>query len=178
MTARLFFVILALNLPLHAQQNTNADPWHLFRYFTGQWQGHETGKSGIGKGERTYEFILGGTYLLSRNTSTFEPQEKNPKGEVHQDWTIFSRDNNAGSFAVRQFNSEGFVNEFVLDTAASGEKTFVFVSWSSENAPPGLRARLTFTLKDANHFEELFELAPPGKGYSEWLRNHWERVLE
>ena len=149
--------------------------WDRLEYFKGDWKGHETGRSGIGVGTRTYSYILGNKYMLSKNQSKFEPQEKNPKGEVHQDWTIFSYDNGRKTVAMRQFNSEGFINTFTLDTLTSTSETMIFVSESSENAPPGLRARLTFLLKNGDEFVETFELAFPGKDYSQWLRNEWTR---
>jgi hypothetical protein len=176
MRKTIFALLLLLNAPVLGQEKNNEIAWGAFDYFRGQWLGHETGKAGVGKGERTYEYILGGRYLLSRNKSTFEPQEQNPKGEVHEDWAIFSRDKNRNTFVIREFNSEGFVNEFTLDTSSSGENTFVFVSEKSENAPPGLRARLTFKLENENHFTEIFELALPGKDFTVWLQNFWRRV--
>lgn len=41
---------------------------------------------GTSQVEREYEFVLTGTFLFVKNKSTYAPQEKNPKGEVHEDW--------------------------------------------------------------------------------------------
>lgn len=142
----------------------------------GRWEGRETGQSGAGKGQRTYRLILGGRYLQSQNISRFEPQEKNPQGETHEDWTFFSYDRARKRIVVRQFNIEGFVNQFVHEPAAGGGQTFVFVSESTENAPAGMRARLTYELKSRDAFEEVFELALPGKEFEVYMRNHWQRV--
>ena len=168
------FILAALASLLSAQQTNSEDVWKPFRYFAGSWDGHETGKVGIGKGERTYRFILGTKYLFSNNRSTFEPQEKNPKGEVHQDWTFFSYDRLAATYVMRQFNSEGFVNRFRLE-GGTADKRLVFVSQASENAPPGLRARLTYEIKDNKRFTETFELAMPGRDFELLLTNHWTR---
>ena len=116
-----------------------------------------------------------GTYLYIKNTSTFEPQEKNPKREVYEDWTIFSCDQNRKKFAVREFNIEGYVNQFTLETLSKDNRNFVFVLESSENAPPGLRARLTYEIKNENEFIEIFEIAMPGGDFSEWLKNYRRR---
>ena len=142
----------------------------------GEWNGHETGAAGVGKGSRSYKFVLGGRYLHSRNTSRFAPQEKNPKGETHEDWTIFSFDRSRRRIIARQFNSEGFVNHLVQDLSNGDPRTLVFVSESSENAPPGLRARLTYLLRSDAALEEVFELAMPGKDFVVYLRNSWKRA--
>ena len=109
------------------------------------------------------------------NVSRFEPQEKNPNGETHEDLTIFSRNENRNLFVIRQFNIEGFVNTFVLDTLKSDNRNFVFVSESSENSPEGLRARLTYKISNKDEFTEFFELAFPEKEFEIWLRNFWRR---
>lgn len=161
-----------------AQENPREPLWGPLQSLVGQWRGHETGVAGEGKGERVYEFILGGRYLLSKNISRFEPQERNPKGEVHQDWAIFSYDQNRDALIAREFNSEGFVNRLVQDKQASDESSLVFVSEASENAPPGLRARLTLRIKSRDELEEIFEIALPGKDFAVFLRNYWTRWRE
>jgi len=49
-------------------------------YFVGAWDDAEYGLAGIGK------------HLYAKNRSRFEPQEKNPKGETHEDRAFFSYD--------------------------------------------------------------------------------------
>lgn len=137
-----FFLLLAI-IPcfLFAQETNNI--WGPMRYFKGAWKGHETGRAGIGEGERVYEFIMNETFFHFKNVSKFKPQEKNPKGETHEDWMIFSYDSGREKFVARSFNIEGFVNQFVADSISADGRYFRFTSESSENAPPGLRARLT-----------------------------------
>lgn len=114
--------------------------------------------------------------MLCQNTSTFKPQEKNPKGEVHRDWAIFSYDRAEKAFVIREFNVEGYVNHYVLDAKASDARRLVFVSRSSENAPAGLRARLTYHVKSEVEFEEIFEMAPAGKEFEVYLTNYWKKT--
>ena len=57
----------------------------------------------------------------------------------------------------------------------------IIISFSScpesvENAPPGMRAKVTIEIKDENEFLETFNLAFPGKDYEEFLRNTWTRL--
>jgi hypothetical protein len=160
---------------LGQEKINNSNLWEPFIFFLGSWSGHETGKAGIGKGSRTYQFIMDSTYIFAKNISRFEPQEKNPKGETHEDWAFISYDNNRKKFVLREFNIEGFVNHYVLDSLSDDHKTFIFVSESSENAPSGLKARLTYKIENDDAFVEIFELAFAGKDFSEWLKNFWRR---
>jgi hypothetical protein len=88
--------------------------------------------------------------------------EKNPKGEVHEDLGILSFDTARGRIVLRQFHTEGFVNEYVQDVGASS-KRLVLVTEAIENIPSGWRARETYSVPGPDEFEEIFELAAPGK---------------
>ncbi|MCB0282249.1 MAG: hypothetical protein KDF60_06690 [Calditrichaeota bacterium] len=172
------YLILLFLFPvlLLAQQNEMEDLWQHYDYFAGKWQGHETGKAGIGQGSREYRFIMNRTYLYQENTSRFEPQEKNPKGETHSDHAYFSYDQGRQTFILREFNSEGYVNYYALDSTMSDSQKLVFVSEKSENAPPTLKARLTLEIKNRDEFIETFELSFKDNNYNEWLKNYWTRL--
>ncbi len=143
-----------------------ADVWAPFRFFVGSWAGQGEGSPGMGKGAQTFEFILRGTFLHVRNKAVFDPQDKNPQGEVHEDWGVFSYDKARETFVLRQFHVEGFVNQYVLEHPVPDAKTFVFVSEAIENIPPGFKARLTYKILDADTFEQSFDLAPPGQEFT------------
>ena len=143
-----------------------ADIWAPFRFFVGNWLGQGEGTPGVGKGVQTFEFILRGTFLHVRNKAVFDPQDENPKGETHEDWGIFSYDKARKVFVLRQFHVEGFVNQYVLETAPSEGRTFVFVSEAIENIPAGFKARLTYRVLDPDRFEQTFDLAPPGREFT------------
>jgi len=64
-------------------------------FFLGEWDRDETGKAGVGVGFRTYRRVVGDRFVELRNTSTYQPQELNPDGEVHEDLGIFSYDDSA-----------------------------------------------------------------------------------
>lgn len=145
-------------------------------YFLGSWTGHETGRSGVGRGERTYEMILGDQYLFANNTSTFEPQPQNPQGEVHQDWALYSYDRGRRAFIAREFHVEGFVIRLALVEHETDQRTFVFLSEAIENAPDGMRARLTWKIEGPDRFVETFELAMPGEDFEVFLTNTWSRT--
>jgi len=104
--------------------------------------------------------------LKVTNKSIFEPQEKNPKGEIHEDFGFFSFDTIRKKFVFRQFHGEGFVNQYVLDSISDDKKTLTFVSELIENAPPGLKAKLSYTVLNDNEFQLSFELAFPGQEFA------------
>jgi hypothetical protein len=108
--------------------------------------------------------VLGDRFVEETNRSVYPPQEKNPKGEIHEHRSFFSFDNARKTVVFRQFHQEGFVNQYVLEpTTKPG--TLVFVSEALENIPRGYKARETYTLIGADEFEEVFEIAEPGKDF-------------
>jgi hypothetical protein len=170
----IFFLIFFTSFSF-AENEPDSKSNNPFEYFVGSWIGEETGKSGNGKGEREYQFILDNNFLFQKNTSTFQPQEKNPKGEVHQDWAFYSFDRTREKYILREFHSEGFVNQYVLDSLSADNKTMIFISEGIENVPKGWRARVSFMIQNENEFDETFELAAPGKDFTTILKNKWRR---
>lgn len=169
-----FLFIPAMLLAQDADQKSDTkDVWEPLRFFVGEWTGDISGMPGEGTGERSYQFIMDGTYLEFHNKGTFEPQEKNPKGEVHLDQGMFSYDKARGKFVVRQYHSEGFYNQYLIDSISEDNKTMVFVTESIENGPPGMRARYRITIDSPTEFTEIFELAFPGKEFGVCLTNRW-----
>lgn len=143
--------------------------------FIGRWQGTSEGQPGNGTVEREYTRVLAGRFVEVRNRSVYPPQERNTKGETHEDIGIFSADRARKRIVFRQFHVEGFVNQYVQE-AESPARTLVFVSEAIENIPDGYRARETYTIVAADEFEEVFELAPPGKPFELYSRTRLKRV--
>jgi hypothetical protein len=171
------FAVLVLLIPvaLLGHEKTSESDLEALEYFAGEWAGECSGKAGDGVGERTYEFVMDGGYLYARTVMRFKPQEKNPEGEVHEDWSLFSYDGNRDILIAREFNIEGFVTRYVLDSLSSDNKTIVMISEDIESGPPGLSARLTYQIKGDNEFMEIFELSFSNTEFSCWVSSHWER---
>lgn len=165
----------SIAVPAAAQQGETPDRWSAFEFFIGAWTGEESATFGDGRGQRTYELVLQDRYLLSRNRSIFPPQDRLPDGDDHEDWTVVSYDDDRDTYVLRQFNSEGFVNTFVLDAASTPPERLVFVLEASENAR-GTRATLTVTRTNADSFEEVFDLTLPGATDSITIRGRWTRA--
>ena len=150
--------------------------WTPFNYFIGGWQSAGEGQVGHSRVERKYEFVLNSKFLFVRNKSTYESQEKNPKGEVHEDWGVVSYDKARETYVFRQFHVEGFVNTYVLDTLAEDGQTISFVTEGIENIPPGWKARETYQIRGPDEFIEVFELAGPGKDFEVYTENRFKRI--
>jgi hypothetical protein len=141
----------------------------------GRWTGTTEGQPGNGTVERDYERVLNNRFIQVRNRSTYPPQEKNKKGETHEDVGLFSFDTGRKRIVLRQFHTEGFVNQYVLDPASAPAK-LVLVTEAIENIPAGWRARETYVLTGTDQLEEVFELAPPGKEFELYSRSRLTRA--
>ena len=141
----------------------------------GKWQGTSEGQPGNGTLTREYRAVLRDRFIEETNRSVYPPQEKNPKGEIHEHRSFFSFDNARKTVVFRQFHGEGFVNQYVLEpTTKPG--VLVFVSEAIENIPKGYRARETYSFLGENELEEVFEIAEPGKDFVLYSRARTKRV--
>ena len=157
---------------LSEQQASSKAAFDPLAFFVGHWTGTTQGEPGKGTGVRVYEFVLGNKFLRLHNKSVYPPQEKNPKGEVHEDIGFFSHDKSRQKFVLRQFHQEGFVNEYVEQQRSTDGKTFVFVT---EKTPNGWRARETYKIINQDEYSEIFEPAPPQKEFGLYSESHWKR---
>jgi hypothetical protein len=146
------------------------------KFFEGHWLGTTHGEPGYGKGERDYEFVLRGNFLRVSNKTVYPKQEKNPKGQVHEDLGFFSYDRQHKKLLLRQFHVEGFVNEYVERESTNDGKTLVFETERIENLPDGWRARETYKILSQEEYIEVFELAPPQKEFAIYAESRWKRV--
>lgn len=176
---RLFCLLMLSSGALLAQEKDTPKEtqsvWEPLQLFVGTWEGTGEGQWGTSKVEREYRFVLNGDFLHGKNKSTYEPQEKNPKGEVHENWDFFSYDAVRQKYVLRQFHVEGFVNQYVLDSIAEDGKTLVFITESIENIPAGWRAKETYNFLSDDEFTETFELAAPEKEFEVYVENHFKR---
>lgn len=156
-------------------QTDQRDGWEPFKFFVGSWVGTGKGQPGVSKTEREYRFVLNGRFLHIQNRSVYEPQAKNPKGEVHEDWGLLSFDKGRKQFVLRQFHAEGFVNQYVQSGIAPDGKSFAFTTEQIENIPAGWRARETYRIVSPDEFVEVFELAEAGKGFEIYTENRYRR---
>jgi hypothetical protein len=153
-----------------------ADPLQSLVFLVGRWEGTSTGEPGSGTLQREYTRVLNSKFIQERNRSVYPPQDKNPKGETHEHFSVFSFDKARQRAVLRQFHTEGFVNQYVAETASAEAGRIVFTSEAIENIASGWRARETYTVIGPDEFEELFELAEPGRSFEVYSRARLKRV--
>ena len=157
---------------------TNVDHWKPLRFFLGSWTGTGAGKVGVSTVQRTYAFVLGDQFIRLTDRSVYEPQEKNPKGEVHEEIGFFSYDRARETTVFREFHVEGYVNQYVLEAWNPAAKKLIFVTEATENVPPGMQARTTYVILDDNRFRETFELLMPDGAWACFITAELERARE
>ena len=151
------------------------DPFARVSFLVGRWEGSSEGQPGAGKVTREYSLTLNGKFIRVQNRSEYPVQDKNPKGEIHQDEGFISFDRNRKKLVLRQFHVEGFVNQYVEDDS-SFPSHIVFATESIENIPAGWRARETYVVLGPDEFEEVFELAEDGKSFELYSRARLKRI--
>jgi hypothetical protein len=174
MKAVIAVLLAALGMTTAPLQPAAEDPLAPLDRLIGRWQGTTDGRPGKGTVEREYTRILSGRYVQENGLNVYPPQEKNPKGERHEEMGIFSFDRARKRIVFRQFHVERFVTQYVQEPSAAGEP-LVFVTEAIENIPAGWRARETYTFINADEFEEVFELAESGKPFEVYSRSRLKR---
>lgn len=160
---------------IESAQATEADPLQRLAFLVGRWEGTSEGQPGAANVQREYTRILNSRFIRGQNRSVYPPQEKNPKGETHENLDFFSFDTSRRRAVLRQFHVEGFVNQYIADLDPRLSK-LEFTSEAIENIPSGWRARETYLVLGPDEFEEIFELAGPGKPFELYSRAHLKRV--
>jgi hypothetical protein len=172
LTVATAIVVCAQGLPA---QPPAADPFARVAFLIGRWEGTAEGQPGTGTVRREYSRVLNGRFIHVRNRSEYPPQQKNPKGEIHEDEGFLSVDRARKALVLRQFHVEGFVNQYVEDSASTPSR-LVFTSEAIENIPAGWKARETYIVLGPDAFEEVFELAEAGKPFEVYARSKLTRV--
>lgn len=161
--------------PTPTSSPAKPDPWQPMRRLLGSWEGGSQGEPGSGKSEREYRFTLKDRFIQVNGKSTYPPQEKNPKGEVHEEVGFVSYDKAAKKLVIRQFHVEGFVNHYVLDSVSEDGRTLVFTTVAIENIPSGWKGRETYRIVGDDEFVETFALAEPGKEFATYSETRFRR---
>ena len=95
---------------------------------------------------------------------------------MHHHLGFISYDRKRTTLMLRQFHEEGFVNLYALNQTASSPALLIFESEHFENFDNSWKAKETYEIISNNEFIETFELAPPGKAFEVYSRNHFKRA--
>ncbi len=154
-----------------------SDVFSKLDFVIGSWVGEGTGfGNSKSKIESSFKLAMNGKYVEVINDSKFELTEKKPKGENHIDKGFISYDKSRNKIIYRQFNIEGFVNQYTLVDSLSNGSRLLFETETIENFPPGGIAKLTINKIDENNIETIFDVAMPEKGYACFGTNKLKRV--
>ncbi len=161
-TLIVLFVVL---IPIFSfSQNSNFES---INFIIGDWAG--TG-SGFGNNKSTiessFQLSMNEKYIEVVNESRFDPTDKNPEGEHHIDKGFISFDKQRKLIVYRQFNIEGYINQYLLNESKSNDSLLIFETETIENFLPGGKARWIITKTSENQIKTTFDVSFPNKEYS------------
>jgi len=114
---------------------------------------------------------MGGNYIEINNESRFDPSESNPEGEHHIDQNFISFDKDRNTIVFRQFHSEGYVNQYILNDSLSNDSIVIFDTEIIENLAEGGKARWTIKKISTTQIETIFDVSFSNDEYSCFGRN-------
>lgn len=167
--------VLSSNGAIGAQAPAPANDLSALSFFLGRWEGTAEGRPGKGTATREYVSELRSKIMHAKHRGVYPPQPANPKGEVHEDLGIYSFDSANKRVRFRQFHVEGFVIHYVQEPDTK-PGTWIYTSEAIENIPKGYRSRETHVRLGPDEFEEIFEMADPGKDFEVYSRTRFKRV--
>ena len=144
-----------------------SNPFDRINFILGEWSGSGSGfgneKSKI---ESSFKLIMDDKYIEVINESRFEPTDKKPEGEHHIDKGFISYDKIRKSIVFRQFNNEGYINQYLLNDSLSNDSLIVFETEIIENFVPGGNARWTIKKINESLIETTFDVSFPNSEYT------------
>jgi len=157
----LFFLLASKSA--HGQIN----PLDRFNFLKGNWSGSGSG-FGNEKSNITSSFhnTMEGKFIEVTNDSKFDPTKNSPEGEHHIDKGFISYDHSRKSIIFRQFNSEGYINQYVLNDSLSNDSLLIFETEIIENFDPRGKARWTIKKISETQIETIFDVFFPNRGYT------------
>jgi len=153
--------ILIFGLVLIAGQSKGqSNSFDKINFMIGEWRGKGSG-FGNDKSEinSSFKLSMDNNYIDVTNESMFEPTKDKPDGEHHIDKGFISYDKSRGKIIYRQFNNEGYYNQYVLNDSISNENILVFETEFIENFVPNGKAKWTVTKINENEIETVFDVS-------------------
>ncbi len=142
-----------------------SDRFEPFDWLVGEWQGYGEFSDRVTFIHKRFAYEVAGVFFVERTLDMFPPPEPSTEFEVHQDFAVLHRNNQTGEFTATTFFVETYVTTAAVRVLEDGQ-SFVVESTSIQNAPPGMRTRMTYRKLAPDELGLLFELAPPGQDYA------------
>jgi hypothetical protein len=163
-------VALGAGMSADAQLNWSAmkgsERFEELHWLIGEWQGYGQFTSRITYVHKEYYYDVAGMFLIERTLDMFPPSEPSTEFEIHQDFTVFYRDTQTGALKAKGFYVEGFVWSSDLTVSDNG-RTIIIEATEIDNAPEGMRSKITILREGDDEYRAIFELAMPGKEHEE-----------
>lgn len=147
-----------------------------FENLVGKWDGTGEGFGNAkSKISAEYTWLMNEQFIEMKHRSVFDPTLQNPEGEVHEDVGMISYDQAENKIIFRQYHTEGYMNEYVLNDSLSTSEVLVFETRKIENFVPGGKARFTIKIISDSEIETVFDVGFPGKEMACFGTNHLKK---
>ena len=143
------------------------DPWAPARFLLGSWTTAGAVEAEEGVGMASFSLELDANVIVRRNRVEFPPQEAGKAPAVHEDLLVIYPQ--GGGFRAIYFDNERHVIEYAVTFAGDA------AAFETANAD-GPRFRLLYRLLPDRTLASEFYIAPPGKGFSLYLKGAARRV--
>ena len=114
---------------------------------------------------KRFYYDLAGVFLIERTLDIFAPAQPATHYELHQDFTIYYRDDATETYRAKGFFVETSVTSCMVEVLEAGAR-LVIESTGVENGPAGMRSRIAYARETPDRFTGRFGLAPPGKDFA------------
>lgn len=168
-------IVVAQDDPEPPRKPTMTNHLEPFAFFLGEWLGSGESFGEEATVKRSYRVVLDGNFVQAKTRAESRTDDGTP-GEVREDWGMVSFDDARDTIIVREFHSEGFVNQYKVTSISEDGRRIVMETESVENGGD-LRARLTIDILEENEFEETFELAADDEPFKVWATARLHRMM-
>jgi hypothetical protein len=121
--------------------------------------------------------VLNEQFIQITDRAVYEPQEKNPQGEINKEIAFIIYDQNQQKHVLQEFHVEGYVNQYVLEDLEIESKKFVFTTEAIENMPPGWQARTIYEIFVERSVQGDLRPSGPSQEWICFMVNDFRREL-
>jgi len=133
-------------------------------WLVGEWRGFGKFAKNTNYIHKKFSYDVAGMFLTERTLDMFPPAEPSTDFELHQDLIVYYRVGADGPFRAKGFYVEPFVASIDVTVGEDGGSV-TLESTQIENAPPGMRTRVTYGRQGIDELKGTFEIAAPGEPY-------------
>jgi len=156
-----FYILLAAAFlftlsNLSAQQPVKDADWSAYNFLIGQWAGEGNGAPGQGTGIVTFSYDLQKRVIVRRNETNFPKTDKAPAFSHNDLMVIYQQGDKT---LATYWDNEGHTINYTVTFSADAKKLY----FTSDIIPQAPRFRLVYDKLGENRYNNIFEIASPGK---------------